>query len=66
MVYKFNIMVANKIFQYYLSKGDKKSAMRVKKSFFIAELPHERAIRKKKRIELILDKLLRDKSIQLN
>ncbi len=48
--------MVNKLFQYYLDKGDKKSAPRVKKPFFLQDMPHQKAIRKERRMKILFEK----------
>lgn len=50
-------MKTNKLFEYFMNKGDLKSAMRIKKSFFLYTQPHERAIRKQKRLNILIENL---------
>ncbi len=50
-------MKTNKLFLYYLAKNDKKSAMRIKKAYYIQYLPHEKAIRKERRMNKLFDEL---------
>ena len=47
----------NKIFQYYLNKNDSKSAMRIKSAYYFQDLPHQKQIRREKRLQIKFDKL---------
>lgn len=57
-------METNKLFFYYLAKNDKKSAIRIKKAFWVQYIPHERAIRKERRMNKLFDKLYQAYQIQ--
>lgn len=50
-------MTTTKILNYYLSKGDKKAAMRIKKAYWIQNEPHQKSIRKERRLKILLNKL---------
>ena len=50
-------MTTNKIFIYYLEKGNIKGAMRIKKAYWIQNEPHQKSIRKERRLKFLFDKL---------
>ena len=47
----------NKVFQYYLSKGNTKAAMRIKAAYFRQQEPHQRDIRRKRRIKIYITRM---------
>ena len=46
-----------KIFNYYLSKNNKKAAMKIKKAFYEQSLPHKKDIRRKRKMNEVFKKL---------
>jgi len=50
-------MTTNKLFDYYLKKGNKKKAMQIKKAYWDQTNPHQKSIRKERRLKILFDKL---------
>lgn len=49
--------MTNKIVQYHLSKGNKNAAMHILAAYFRQNEPHQKDIRRKRRIETLVTKL---------